>query len=240
MCFLDIFFHVRESESKLCYSLPAVLNTVLQYWGTCIFSNPSPDKLQNAWETLAALPAPCSPVCGLSWALLAFSPSPAQRSRSSSRCSVEQRLVLHRPTSCSAVFLGWVISRDPGRAQAFKDVSFHVSPGWYLPEHQSGRHQTQGCVLWTSTVIQDSAASQSTFEAGKAMLPPGKMPPVGLFWCTMSPKGQDWHGFIWNASSLPCVEKKHRRCFLKWPFLHSLGNPCLIQTVSGRKKDENF
>lgn len=77
MCFLDIFFHVRESESKLCYSLPAVLNTVLQYWGTCIFSNPSPDKLQNAWESQHLLPClPHAHLC-VGWAEPCLPSAPA-------------------------------------------------------------------------------------------------------------------------------------------------------------------
>lgn len=61
---------------------------------------------------------------------------------------------------------------DQAESRHSRIVSFHVSPGWYLPEHQPGTHQTLDCVLGTSTIIQHPADSQCAFGAGKAMLSP--------------------------------------------------------------------
>lgn len=190
---------------------------------------------------LAALPAPRPLMCGLSWALHASSPShctgqsPALP-RGAGAALGAWLFSLHRPASWCAVFLGWVISKDPGRIQVFKDCLISCltrlvltwASAWETPNTglcvRSKHSYTRSCSFW---------------GAENNAVPQGKCFQWSFSGCTTSPKGQDWHGLIWHLL-FPDWKKKHRRFFLEWPFLPSLRDPCPIQSVSGRKKDENL
>lgn len=195
MSFLHIFSHVKESESKLCYSLPAVLNTcpILRY---LYFAEPFTWQILQPMRKpsfLSALPAPCSAVWG--WAEL----SPAASSQAWARASPAQR---------SSSSSSWCLAFSSAITDSlmvcflfrlsFADIQAEFSHSGLsqFMSHQAGIYLSisLGDTSTGLCVRNKHSYTESCSFSGKAVLSPRENAPAGFLWVHNSTKGS---GLTW-------------------------------------------